>query len=237
MTPASIGIGILLALAAAASAEAETRPIVVVELFTSQGCSSCPPADAFLGELAGRPDVLALSEHVDYWDYLGWPDPFGLPENSRRQRAYAQHLGLSYVYTPQVVVQGRWHAAGGDRSGILRLIAEAETQPEVQVTVDPTGDGAWIARLAPATLAQHVDIWLVQFDRRHSTHVGRGENGGRHVENHNVVRGFTRVAEWRGEPASLPFALGKGERCAVLVQQADGGRILGAAQCDEPQHE
>src|ERR1700726_1026943 len=101
------------------------RPIVV-ELFTSEGCSSCPPADALLAELAGRPDVLALSFHVDYWDRLGWRDPFSSPDATRRQHGYAELLGLSTVYTPQIVVDGRWQAVGSDRADVERALGAAQ---------------------------------------------------------------------------------------------------------------
>src|SRR5271167_1683708 len=105
-------------------ARADERPIVV-ELFTSEGCSSCPPADALLAELAGRPDVLALSFHVDYWDRLGWKDPFSSPDATRRQHGYADLLGLATVYTPQMVVDGRWQAVGSDRSEVERALGSA----------------------------------------------------------------------------------------------------------------
>src|SRR5271169_3162894 len=106
------------------SAHAGERPIVV-ELFTSEGCSSCPPADALLAELAGRPDVLALSFHVDYWDRLGWKDPFSSPDATRRQHGYADLLGLATVYTPQMIVDGRWQAVGSDRSEVERALGSA----------------------------------------------------------------------------------------------------------------
>ena len=109
--------------------QAETRQPVVVELYTSQGCSSCPPADAFLGELARQDDVIALSLHVDYWDYMGWTDTFASPVTTARQRAYKQALNSRYVYTPQIVVDGRGHAVGSRRAEVRTLIAEAQARP------------------------------------------------------------------------------------------------------------
>jgi hypothetical protein len=229
-------LGLVLLLLSQSPLAAQER-LTVVELFTSQGCSSCPPADAFLGELAKRRDVLALSEHVDYWDYLGWKDPFATSENTQRQRAYARRLGLSYVYTPQMVVQGMGQISGADRDGVLELVARAKDLPLVPVNVNRSGEGAMVAQLGPATLPGAVDVLLVRFDPKHSTSIARGENGGRQVQNYNVVRGFTRLAMWNGESTSLPVlppCQGVGESCAILLQQADGGRILGAARFDVP---
>jgi hypothetical protein len=231
-----VSLGFALLLLSQSPLAAQDR-LTVVELFTSQGCSSCPPADAFLGELAKRPDVLALSEHVDYWDYLGWKDPFASSENTQRQRAYARRLGLSYVYTPQMVVQGTGQIAGADREGVLALVARAKDLPLVPVDVNRTGEGAMVARLGSTTLPAAVDVLLVRFDPKHSTTVARGENGGRQVQNYNVVRGFTRLAMWNGEPTSLPVLAatqGVGETWAILLQQTDGGRILGAARFEVP---
>jgi hypothetical protein len=231
-----VSLGFALLLLSQSPLAAQDR-LTVVELFTSQGCSSCPPADAFLGELAKRPDVLALSEHVDYWDYLGWKDPFASSENTQRQRAYARRLGLSYVYTPQMVVQGTGQIAGGDREGVLALVARAKDLPLVPVDVNRTGEGAMVARLGSTTLPAAVDVLLVRFDPKHSTTVARGENGGRQVQNYNVVRGFTRLAMWNGEPTSLPVLAatqGVGETWAILLQQTGGGRILGAARFEVP---
>jgi hypothetical protein len=214
---------------------AEDR-VTVVELFTSQGCSSCPPADAFLGELSKRPDVLALSEHVDYWDYLGWKDPFASRENTERQRSYARRFGMSYVYTPQVVVQGLGQVAGTDRDGAMQLIGRAGDLPAIPVDVARTGAESFV-RLGPTTLPAVVDVWLVRFEPRQTTKVDRGENGGRQIENYNVVRGFTRVATWNGEPTLLPVLAaphGAGETWAIFLQQSDGGRILGAARFEVP---
>lgn len=231
-----VSLGFALLLLSQSPLAAQDR-LTVVELFTSQGCSSCPPADAFLGELAKRPDVLALSEHVDYWDYLGWKDPFASSENTQRQRAYARRLGLSYVYTPQMVVQGMGQIAGADREGVLALVARAKDLPLVPVDVNRTGEGVMVARLGSTKLPAAVDVLLVRFDPKHSTTVARGENGGRQVQNYNVVRGFTRLAMWNGEPTSLPVLAatqGVGETWAILLQQTDGGRILGAARFEVP---
>jgi hypothetical protein len=235
MLPSLVGLGFVLLMLSQSPLAAEDR-VTVVELFTSQGCSSCPPADAFLGELAKRPDVLALSEHVDYWDYLGWKDPFASRENTQRQRAYARRLGLGYVFTPQIVVQGMGQIAGTDRDGVLQLITRTKDLPLVPVNVNRAADGTLVARLGQTTLPGAVDVWLVSFDPKQSTAVHRGENGGRQIQNYNVVRGFTRLAMWNGEPTSLPIlpATDGGETWAILLQQTEHGRILGAARIEVP---
>jgi hypothetical protein len=257
MTRTPLVISAALAVLCAVPATAADDRLTVVELFTSQGCSSCPPADALLGELSRRSDVLALSEHVDYWDYLGWKDPFASRQNTERQRAYARRLGLSYVYTPQMVLQGGQQAAGADRTTVLTLIAQRtgvqqaaaragsqQADPQdVDIDVFQEKDGELVVRLAAAALREPADVWLVQFDPSHSTQVGAGENGGRQMRNHNVVRGFTRLASWHGEAATLPISAARETQTggatgvanwAVVVQESDGGRILGAARCKFP---
>jgi hypothetical protein len=216
---------------------AQEERVTVVELFTSQGCSVCPHADVFLGELSARPDILAFSEHVDYWDYLGWQDRFASHGNTQRQRAYARRLGLSYVYTPQVVVHGIAQAAGTDRDTVLRLIAEIGDLPWVPVRLEQGGDGPITARLEPTALLSPVDIWLVRFDPKQTTMIERGENRGRQLQNYNVVREFTRLAMWNGEAMSLPIVppmRAGGGTFALILQQGEGGRILGAARLAKP---
>ena len=220
-------------------AAAEERPPTVVELYTSQGCSSCPPADAFLGELAGREDILALSFHVDYWDYIGWKDPYASPAHTDRQRRYSRRFGRRYVYTPQMVIQGMAEEIGSDRRKVLKRIGEAAEAVRVPVRL---GHGAKrdtitisIPRAATNDYAYDVTVWLVIYDRSHETAVKRGENRGRTIRNSNVVRGLRRVARWRGEAletkASLAeFAEANGDVCAVLLQSRRTGRIVGAAR-------
>lgn len=210
--------------------------MTVIELFTSQGCSACPPADNLLDDLASRPDVLPLSEHVDYWDYLGWRDPFGRVENTQRQRGYAHRLGLSYVYTPQFVVHGETQAVGRDRIAVFRLINEAKARPDlVSVGIERRDDGTLMARLEPAVLSSPADIWLVRFDPAHVTAVADGENEGRSIKNVNVVRGFTLVGRWSGEAASLPLPeLSPTDSYALLVQESNAGPILGATRLQIP---
>ncbi len=214
-------------------AAAETKFPVVVELYTSQGCSSCPPAEAFLGELATRPDLIALEFHVDYWDYIGWKDPFGSPTYAERQRAYSGALGERYVYTPQMVIQGQTHEVGSKRNLVEKKIALvrgiSETGPTVvlkrvgdSVQVNVSGDHA----------AGAYDIFFVTFDAKHETEVLRGENRGETLVNTNVVRALDLVGQWTGDPVELMVSLAgkKGDGgCAVIVQAVNQGPIAAAA--------
>ena len=228
---------IALAVAAAPLARA-AEPLTVVELFTSQGCSSCPPADRLLGELAERDDVLALSEHVDYWDYLGWKDPFASVAASQRQRAYAARFDLPYVYTPQMVVQGEAQVVGSERHDVLREIAAQRPLPvDVDVRALPDQD-TMVVEIGGAPAVGPAEIWLVFFDHRRTTDIRRGENRGRRLTYRNVVRTFERIGTWSGEPVSVPVDItamaDRGEACAVLVQGAGTGPIYGAARVDLP---
>lgn len=214
----------------------------VVELFTSQGCSSSPPADALLGELAQRADIIALSEHIDYWDYLGWRDPFASAENTRRQRDYSRALGVKFLYTPQIVVQGRYQVAGHDRDAVLAIIAQPAPGIDVQAT--PAPDGGIEIRIGDAVDVgeplgpRPATVWLVSYQPRQSTEVKRGENSGRLLVNHNVVKAFHNVGEWSGTASTFSVGAGTlsaGENCAVLVQAGPGGAILGATRCVSPE--
>jgi len=209
-------------------------PLTVVELYTSQGCSSCPPADAFLGELAKRDDLLALSIHVDYWDYIGWKDRFASPENTKRQRAYASKLGMRYVYTPQMIVQGAAHSTGSDRGKILALIDKERNSKRVAVKISRAGDGIRVT-IAGAGIKEEAIVWLAVFDNRHDTVIRRGENGGRTLSYYNVVRGMKRIGTWNGRPLDIPtgnadMSTDGRDGCAVILQSVTTGRILGAAK-------
>ncbi|MBK8176752.1 MAG: DUF1223 domain-containing protein [Rhodospirillales bacterium] len=211
------------------------QSLTVVELFTSQGCSSCPPAEAFLGELARRPDVLAISEHVNYWDYLGWVDPFADDAITQRQRRYARRLGLNYVYTPQIVVRGQTQTTGADRTGVLKMIAQADPAISTDLRVTRAGENQLVIDLPAADVRDEVDVWLVEYDPEQTTSVDRGENRGRSIRGFNVVRNLERLTTWRGEPRTFSVvvdSLSTGGKCAILVQQADAGPILAAVRAD-----
>ena len=152
---------------------------IVVELFTSQGCSSCPPADRLVGELAKRDDVLPLSFHVDYWDYLGWKDPFSSAEYTLRQRDYRGQFGLRYIYTPQIVIGGTKQEVGSHRGKVLRAIEQVRARPMVAVSVaHPDEKTALVTVDAGRTPGRTATVWLFAYDKSHTTEIQRGENGG-----------------------------------------------------------
>ena len=229
------------ALAAAGSATAagplaaqEPAP-VVIELYTSQGCSSCPDADAYFAELAREPGVVALGFHVDYWNYLGWRDPFSSKKFTYRQKEYAMAFRQTGVYTPQIVVQGRRGEVGSDRKAVARMIADARrVKPIAGIAIEKLGGNRLRAVVTAAAEAKGAEVWLALIDRRHSTKIPRGENEGKTLVNDNIVREWKKlgdVAEAKME-LNLVAAGEKGEKrggAAVVVQQPKAGAILGAA--------
>lgn len=226
------------------SPQARDTP-VVVELYTSQGCSSCPPADALLGELAERRDLITLSFHVDYWDYLGWRDPFGDPQNSQRQRAYAMALGSREIYTPQIVVQGA-HGMVGSRAQVVKMaiMGHSEKPPEANVSLERAG-GALTVRIAAskdasagansADVATSGELWLFGYDNVEQTEIRRGENSGKIIDYHHVVRETRNLGDWNGAALTStvdvdPTRFGY----AVLLQAPHLGPVLGAAKAELP---
>jgi hypothetical protein len=225
-------IGRLDAAANADETATSTTP-VVVELFTSQGCNACPPADAFLGELVQRPDLIALSLHVDYWNYIGWKDPFSSPEATQRQRNYAGSLGLSSVYTPQMVIDGSFDAVGSNRAQVNEAIAAASQRTKIPVTIATSQTGGWLVTIRDAEVDQPATVWLALYDRQHVTPVRHGENAGKTLTNYNIVRAFRRIGRWDGAKLDLPLDVGATDLndrgFAVIVQTGDAGPVLGAA--------
>ena len=204
-----------------------------IELFTSQGCSSCPPSDAYLGGLAKRSDIVALSYHVDYWDYIGWKDPFATRATTERQRAYARVLKQRYVYTPEMVVDGIGHDTGRERGPIEGLLGDAKRRSAQRATpeLSRTVDGPLTIKLAAFPLdGQPADVTLAIYDRRHSTPVASGENQGRMLENFNIVRHLEVLARWDGAAATWTSDAGRiqpGQGAAVIVQHTDHGPVIG----------
>jgi len=214
----------ILGLAVAATpACADPRP-VVVELFTSQGCSSCPPADALLAELARRDGVLALGFHISYWDRLGWKDPLSSQGSTDRQKAYARRLSGGQVYTPQIVVDGTDEMVGSDRSVVLAALLSAHPQ-----AIAPVSFAADHRSVAIGVGTGKGEVVLVRFVRHRTTEVAVGENAGREATDANGVTGLTTLGHWDGSRAEFPIEPpANGEGLAVLVQAPDG-HMLGAA--------
>ncbi len=225
-------LGLVLAGLCATPAPAREAP-VVVELFTSQGCSSCPPADAFLTDLAHQAkNVLPLAFHVTYWDSLGWKDPYSLDAATARQRHYARTLGQDGVYTPEMVVDGVTGFVGSNRAEGLEAIARAERGHPAGVPVGVSRDGQSLVVSAGTGLGK-ARLLLVGFDPSHETHIGRGENRDRTLMESNIVRSLISVGAWTGEAISLRVPPPAGESFAVLLQ-AEDGRIIGAARLERP---
>ena len=238
-------IGIIGCIAHGGPARGEdAAPPVVVELFTSQGCSSCPPADKLLGELSKRPDVLALGFHVDYWDYIGWKDPYASKLATKRQKQYAETFKLSFVYTPQMVVAGRTEAVGSDRSAIETAVEEAKTRAATHpsLALERRSDGGLTVHVGAAEVKRPATVWLACFDRQQSTPVARGENAGTTLTNSHIVRHFESLGIWKGQMLDLSggpdqvaeYAGRPDQDMAVLVQTDGVGPILAAARLGTP---
>ena len=223
-------------------ARADDSP-VVVELFTSQGCSSCPPADKYLGELAKRPDILALAFHVEYWNYIGWTDAYSKPWATQRQRDYQAAFKLRYVYTPEMVVDGSSEGVGSEPATIEPLIraAEAKRAARPALKLRWRDDGALLADIGEGTSpsSQPATLWLVGFDNMRTMSVTAGENQGKTAWDHHPVRSFRRLGSWAGWSEELIVPPEEAKHlsdygAAVLLQQDGDGPILAAAAITLP---
>ncbi len=204
---------------------------IVVELYTSQGCSSCPPADALLAKMASDPEILALALHVDYWDYLGWTDQFADPSFTLRQKAYAQVAGDRMIYTPQAVINGQHREVGSDAAALMAAVMH-EMQEPAQVSMQVTRDGAQaqVAASAQGPISGPVEIQLVRFLPEKNVEIGHGENAGLTVKYVNIVTSWTVVGAWDGAaPLQMTIPLAGSDRAAVVLQAAGMGAILSAA--------
>jgi hypothetical protein len=218
----------------AAAQEAATGP-VVIELFTSQGCAACPPADEMMAELAARADVLALSLHVDYWNYLGWEDTFSQAAFTDRQYAYGRAAGSTVVYTPQIIVGGQDRVMGARAMELADLIAAHRATPDpVSIVVrEAPGGGAYAveARWNGDAAAPAMIVQLVAYSGHERVDISRGENAGRVADYYNVVRDWRVLAEWDGrQPFSAQITPADNLAQAVIVQGAGHGTVLGAAR-------
>ena len=221
-----------------ASAHAQTR--AVVELFTSQGCSSCPPADQLMGELARDPSLVVISVPIDYWDYLGWKDTLADPRNTARQKAYARVRGDGQVYTPQAVVNGSLHALGSDKGAIEQAIAKTRRNGAMSLSPVTVGfDGAHINLSLPDAGEGRgsAEAWLYGLVRTAPIAIARGENKGLTVTYHNVARRWLKLGDWTGQAKSWSVPrqalAGDGiDEAVVLMQSGTAEKpraILGAA--------
>jgi hypothetical protein len=206
---------------------AAERP-VVVELFTSQGCSSCPPANAYLNELAkDRRDVLPLAFHVTYWDRLGWKDPFSLEAATDRQDRYGHRFGDG-SYTPEIVIDGASSHVGSDRGEVGPAIEQARQKNDTAATVSVAKDGESLV-IDVGSGQGRGKVLLVGFDHDHQTAIHRGENNGRTLQESNVVRSIRAIGDWQGSPLRLSEKFPEGEDVAVILEGPDG-RIVGASR-------
>ena len=210
---------------------AQSASGTVVELYTSQGCSSCPPADAYLTQLASEPGIIALALHVDYWDYIGWKDKFGNPAFSDRQRAYAHQAGSKTIYTPQMVVAGTDHAIGSDPdtvSGMIRRHQSADHMVTLQLM--RSGGSVMIAASARVALDGPLVVQLVRYRPREQVAIKRGENAGHTIDYSNIVTSWARIGTWDGRDDLALTVPAPGNDKVVVILQAEGpGMIFAAA--------
>ncbi len=230
---AALGLASVALSAPVAQAEGS---MVVVELYTSQGCSSCPPADEVLAQLSGRDDVIALSLHVDYWDYLGWRDTFAQHQFTQRQIAYRDAWHKSVVYTPQMVVQGRHDVMGSRADDLAAAIAAAlQVEPPLKVTIERQG-GMLKCRIEPGPERVAGIVWIAKYTMNATVEITRGENAGRTITYRNVVNSLNRIGSWAGiepEEVAMPQP-GPGEGVAIWIQAGEAGPILAAAKIENP---
>jgi hypothetical protein len=233
-----LSIGCVAVLAFASTAVAGDKR-AVIELFTSQGCSSCPSADRLLGELSHDRTLVTLSLSVDYWDYIGWKDTLALPGHRKRQWGYAKSRGDRQVYTPQAVINGVLHVVGSDKSAIDQAIAKSRSETgtlAVPVQLSQDADGRITVAIADSPSRAQGEIWLCGVKKAVAVKIERGENRGKMVTYHNVARAWHKLGDWTGKAASFTlsrsdFKDGVDEATVILQERPNGhpGRVLGAA--------
>ena len=245
ITISSLGVLALAAMLSVANASAQAsgegapKTASVIELYTSQGCASCPEADQLLNQLAQRPDVIALSFPVSYWDYLGWKDTLARPENTERQRNYAKILGDGEVYTPEAIVNGMQNCVGNSLADIETAVKTTKPllgKEAVPLSVRLEGDKVIIdaGEAPPGSRHRKGKVWIATVLSSLTVQISRGENAGNVVTYTNVVRELAEAGEWRGSPVSYAVPLNSlskdGDRLVVFLQTGDLGPIVGAAR-------
>ena len=213
---------------------AQSTEVVVVELYTSQGCSSCPPADANFAALAGQPGVIPLALHVDYWDYIGWADTFAQAEFTDRQKAYARAEGHKTIYTPQFIIGGMGRVVGNEPAEVADHVAKHKSVGSpVKLRLEKQGDAIVIFAEADPPLGRPVRVQLVRFNPSETVAIDRGENAGRSVTYRNIVTAWMPLSDWDGKaPLRLEAAVPGSDGVVVIVQSEGMGQILQAAVLD-----
>lgn len=226
-------LGLLLVSTGPVAAD-EPANLVLVELFTSQGCSSCPPADDMLAELARSPGVVALAFHVDYWDYLGWKDGFADPAWSDRQRGYARYAGSKAIYTPQFVIQGADHVVGARPMEVMDLILRrGAVSAPVRLTLTRQAGAYLIRAEATGAFPEPVMVQLVHYRSSERVDISHGENAGRRITYVNIVTRIQDLGSWNGAaPLSLRAETAGGDASVVILQADGGGPVLAVARAD-----
>lgn len=216
------------------AAPAHAEPVVVVELYTSQGCSSCPPADEFVAMLAADPRILPLALHVDYWDYIGWADKFAQPKFTDRQRAYARAIGSRTIYTPQLIIGGEDRIEGyAPQETSAQLRRHLEAGSPITLIVERRGDVLMIRAEADPPLTDSVRVQLVRYKPEETVVIERGENAGKTITYHNIVTSWDGVADWSGQEPLEMTAPFDGEQPGVVIVQTNGpSTILAAMRVD-----
>ncbi|QBY00051.1 DUF1223 domain-containing protein [Rhodophyticola sp. CCM32] len=214
---------------------ARAGELVVIELFTSQGCSSCPPADELLGELAAREDVIALSLHVNYWDYIGWADTFATEEFTQRQHDYGRAAGSTVIYTPQMIIGGVDHVIGYRPMNVAELIMDHSRQPyPVEISVTLEGDEYIVqAQTDMVSPRPNMMVQLISYSPLEEVDIHRGENAGHVIIYHNVVTSWQVIGEWNGAGVFQTRVRPEGDgNVAMIIQTSGFGAILGAVRLD-----
>ena len=222
--------GLLLCLAA--PVQAQSTEGVVVELYTSQGCSSCPPADEFMAELATHEEVIALALHVDYWDYIGWEDSFAKAQFTERQKSYARAAKSRMIYTPQMIIGGVERVEGNEPESVVKLIGKhLAAVPEVRVTLERMGDQVRIGAVADRPLPGGAVVQMVRYMPAAEVAIERGENAGRVVTYRNIVTEWKKLADWPGQaPLEMMADAPGAEPVVVIVQEPGPASVLAAAR-------
>ena len=228
-------LGLAVLVGSAADLRAQANPShgpAVVELYTSQGCSSCPPADRVLGELSMMPNVIALAFHVDYWDDIGWRDRYSIPNAVERQRRYVEALRLSSAFTPQAVVDGRSSFVGSDKRRILDALAADPIGETVPVSLE-VSHGVLTVSVPEREDRRAYQVFVAAYLPQATTPVGRGENSGRTLQEFNIVRQFRSIGTWSGHASVFRVPVesfpADASRVAVLLQRDGQGPISGSA--------